>query len=439
MRKWAVVLLLLIVLTLFIFVYKKAPLNIILISVDTLRADHLSCYGYNKQTTPNIDKLAQAGILFYNTISQSTVTLSSHSSIFTSRYASQHKALRDARILEDSELTLAEILKSHGYTTAGFVDNGEMCKVFNIGQGFDTYNDVGDGLANINLKVFKWLESNTRKKFFLFIHCYDCHWPYYLLENLPNLYGSDYNNFVAKMPNLLQENKIDDKALLERLIMFYDLSISYTDKKIGKLLRKIECLGLAKKTLIIFTSDHGEEFMEHGHLFHGGTVYDEAIKVPLIFKSERLFMPGKIENQVRSIDIAPTILEILNIPVPKIMMGKSLLGLMQGGQEAERIAFSENGNRELLSCRNLKYKLINDHYGLVENFYDLQNDPQEKNISGDFKTENFSVFMGFLKQEVIWEAVTKYSAQLDKRHKKISELDKIGVLKDKLRSLGYLQ
>ncbi len=328
------------------FAYKKAPLNIILISVDTLRADHLSCYEYNKQTTPNIDKLAERGILFYNTISQSTVTLSSHASIFTSRYASQHKALRYSRILEDSELTLAEILKKRGYKTAGFVDNGEMAGVFNIGQGFDTYDDEGGGIAKIYLKVFKWLESNKRKKFFLFIHCYDCHWPYvyyYSFAALRNLSRSDYDNFRARSDNLLEKKTTDDKSLLKSWKMFYEVSIFYMDKQIGKLLRKIEHLGLAKKTLIIFTSDHGEEFMEHGYLFHGDTVYDEAIKVPLIFKSERLFMPGKIKNQVRSIDIAPTILEIVNIPVPKIMMGKSLLGLMHGDKETERLAFSEDG------------------------------------------------------------------------------------------------
>ncbi len=375
-----------------------------------------------------------------DSISQSTVTLSSHASIFTSRYASQHKAFSGSRILEDSELTLAEILKRHGYTTAGFVDNGEMAGFFNIGQGFDTYDDEGGGIARINLKVFKWLESNKRKKFFLFIHCYDCHWPYaYIFAALRNLSRSDYDNFRAKSENLLEKKTTDDKSLLKSWKMFYEVSIFYMDKQIGKLLRKIEHLGLAKKTLIIFTSDHGEEFMGHGHLLHGDTVYDEAIKVPLIFKSERLFMPGKIANQVRSIDIVPTILEILNIPVPKIMMGKSLLGLMQGDKEAERVAFSEDAYRVLLSCRNSKYKLIKYHYGSLEEFYDLQNDPQEKDSSGYCKPENFNVFMAFLKQEIIWEVATRYSAQFDKKPEKISELKKDGVLKNELRSLGYLQ
>lgn len=489
----------------------ESATNIILISVDTLRADHLGCYEYHRQTSPNIDKFAKRGVVFRNTISQSTATLPSHSSIFTSRYPSQHKAVKIGerfRSLEESEVTLAEILKRHGYLTAAFTGGGEMAKVFNINQGFDIYNDKGGGIKNINQRVFKWLEENRDNKFFLFVHCYNPHQPYYppspfdlylsdfdkkiykkmnrgavkdekierktlwermmslyekdiayadkhIGELLPRLDGSDLtgktlleriialyygedaykDKHIGELLHKLDRLDLTGKTLLEKIIALYDGEIAYTDKHIEELLRKLDELELTGKTLIIFTSDHGEEFMEHLGLAHGKTVYGETIEVPLIFKNESLFQPKEINSQVRSIDIAPTILEILNIPIPDSMMGRGLLGLICDKNETERIAFSENEVRSLLGCRSLKNKLILHDGESKQEFYDLENDPGEANIlSVDNK---HTVYSEFLKKAARWRATIESSAQPDRPMGKLKVL-KDEELKEQLRSLGYL-
>ncbi|MFB0563020.1 MAG: sulfatase [Candidatus Lokiarchaeia archaeon] len=419
---------------------KRSSLNIILISVDTLRADHLSCYRYYRQTSPNIDEFAKKGVVFRNTASQSTATLPSHTSIFTSRYASQHKAIkmgRRARRVEETEVTLAEILKKQGYITAAFTDGGEMAAVFNIDQGFDIYNDKGNGIKNINQKVFKWLEKNRYNTFFLFVHCYDPHIPYVPPPPFHDLYLSNIDKNAYR--GVALKKKITNDRNLQEIIALYDGEIAYTDKNIGELLCKVDELDLADRTLIIFTSDHGEEFMEHSGLGHARTVYDEVIMVPLIFKNERLFQPREIKNQVRSIDIAPTVLDILNIPIPNEMMGKSLLGLISGKNETKRIAFSENEKRNLLCCRNLENKLILRKENSREEFYDLKNDPGETNILPVSVDDNHPVHSKFREEVTKWRDVTEATAQPDKPMSKISQLSMPEEVEEKLRSLGYLQ
>jgi len=257
--------------------------NIILISVDTLRADHLSCYGYDRQTSPHIDKFANKGFLFYNTISQAAASLSAYSSIFTSRYPSQHQTVADSIgqpnsfvvPLAESEITLAEILKKEGYITAAFTDGAETAKIFNIDQGFDTYNDDAGGIKDINQRVFSWLEKNQDNRFFLFVQAYDPHDPYLPPDSFRNLFHSDMQKELKKNVIFTKKDFSDkdiDEDMLNILIALYDGEIAYTDKHIGDLFLKIDELGLKDSTLIIFTSDHGEEFIEHSGVGHGKTV-----------------------------------------------------------------------------------------------------------------------------------------------------------------------
>jgi len=428
--------------------------NVILISVDTLRADHLSCYGYARQTSPHIDELANKGVLFYNNITQATASLPAYASIFTSRYSSQHKAVADhishpkisnVILLSESEITLAEILKKNGYITAAFTDGAETAKIFNIDQGFDIYNDDAGGIKNINQRVFSWMEENQNNKFFLFVQAYDPHSPYEPPGHFRSLFQSDKQKELEKNAVFTDKDNIDEdfdgeidedmeltEDMIYNFVALYDGEIAYTDKHIGELFRKIDELGLRDSTLIIFTSDHGEEFKEHSGLRHGQTVYDEVIHVPLIFANEKLFSQKRINNQVRSIDIAPTILEILNIPIPEVMMGKSLVGLMNGESESERLAISESEARDKLSCRSLTYKLILTHDTSQLEIFNLQNDPGEKK---DIHAHNdeLSIYKKCLVKISQWKKLAEDSALVSRVH----NMEYDDKLKKQLQELGY--
>jgi len=417
--------------------------NIILIAVDTLRADHLSCYGYDRQTSPHIDKFADKGVLFYNNISQAAASLPAYSSIFTSRYPSQHQTIVDnigkqesfVVPLAESEVTLAEILKEEGYITAAFTDGVETAKIFNINQGFDIYNDNAGGIKNINQRVFSWMEKNQDKKFFLFVQAYDLQFPYMPPEPYRQLFLPNIQIEPAYYADIEEEDFDDknfDEDILSNLVALYDGEIAYTDKHIGELFLKIDELGLRDSTLIIFTSDHGEEFMEHSGLGHGKTVYDEIITVPLIFSNEKLFSHKRINNQVQSIDIAPTILEVLNIPIPESMLGVSLAGLMNGKSETERLAISENEFRNKLSCRSLTYKLILTHNTSKLEIFNLKNDPGEKK---DIHAHNddLSIYEKCLDKISQWKILAKDSALVDR----VQNMEFDDQLKRQLRALGY--
>jgi len=417
--------------------------NIILISVDTLRADHLSCYGYGRQTSPSIDKFADKSVLFENNISQAAASLPSYSSIFTSRYPSQHQAVVDNMggqnnfivPLADSEITLAEILKKEGYRTAAFTDGVETAKIFNINQGFDTYNDDAGGIKDINQRVFSWLQENQDNKFFLFVQAYDPHFPYLPPEPFRHLFLTDTQIDVEQYANFEEEDldpKNPDKNDLKNLTALYDGEIAYTDKHIGELFLKIDELGLRDNTLVIFVSDHGEELMDHSGLGHGKNVYDELIHVPLIISNEKYFSPKRVKDQVRSIDIAPTVLDVLHIPVPESMLGTSLVGLMNGKSETERLAISENEFRSKLSCRSLTYKIIVTHDSSDIEIFNLKNDPGEKKDL-HAHTDELPIYEKCLDKMAQWKILADDSPLIEK----VQNMEFSDQLKRQLRALGY--
>ena len=264
--------------------------NVILISIDALRADHLGAYGYSINISPNIDQFANDGVLFLNAISQSSWTPPSHMSIMTSLYPSKHKIMfSDSRKLDDTKITLAEILNNNGYITGAFVSSYHLSDSLGFTKGFYLYDNGGftrDASENI-LKSIDWISINRNRKFFLFLH-------------LGNVHEAD-----ALQPK-------------------YDISINYTDYRLGELFKKLKEFDIDNKTLIIITSDHGEEILDHGETGHVTTLYDELIRVPLIVRGPNI--PNKIIlSQVESIDIMPTILDFLDINANISVDGKSLL------------------------------------------------------------------------------------------------------------------
>jgi hypothetical protein len=253
----------------------------------------------------------------------------------TSLYPSFHGVISKSLRLADNHTTLAELLKQNGYQTAAFTDGGQVSGAFGFNQGFDTYEDEWIGIENIIPKVERWLDNHASEPFFLFIHCYDIHEPY----NPPPPYNNIFHDFIYRghlVPSsqILQAARKGDIPVsnedLRHFIALYDGGIRYTDEKIGELLAYLRDTALYDQSLIIITSDHGEEFNEHGSFLHWQLYYDSNLHVPLIMRIPSYQKKEIRVNQlVRSIDILPTITDLTGVTCPPSVQGKSLLPLLK--------------------------------------------------------------------------------------------------------------
>ncbi len=304
-------------------------LNVLLITIDTLRADHLGCYGYEKIKTPHIDRLASEGTKFAECSTAVPITLPSHASIMTATYPYvQGTRVNDERALHESNLTLAEIFKKSGCSThaeiAAFVLNAR----FGLHQGFDSYHDVGPPVPEavaagrderaadeVCESTIDWLRAHASERFFVWAHFFDPHFPY----TPPQRYRDKYEH-----P--------------------YDGEIAFVDEQIGRLVDALDQLEIASQTLVVFTSDHGEGLWEHGEELHTVFIYDSTLSVPLIFRCPGRVPPGRVvKAQVRTIDIAPTILDLVDLPPKPDAQGISLRPLISGeGEELELAAYGES-------------------------------------------------------------------------------------------------
>ncbi|MCD6451953.1 MAG: sulfatase-like hydrolase/transferase [Acidobacteria bacterium] len=347
--------------------------NLILITIDTLRADHLGCYGYQKIKTPNIDKLASSGIRFARTYCQVPITLPSHTSIMTGTYPFVHQ-VRDNIIYHASPslITLAEVLKRHSYKTGAVVGSFLLDSEFGLDQGFDYYYDnfkrtggatythifsMERPASEVVKRGLSFIKENRENRFFLWLHLFDPHAPY----NPP----SPYDKLYKDTP--------------------YDGEIAYTDHELGKLLSQLKAMGLRRNTLIVLTADHGEMLGEHKEIYHCFFVYEGAMHIPLIISLPGVLPQGKVVPElVRSIDILPTILDFLGIDYRKETgaQGISLLPLIKG----KKINLSSYGESYYpwlhfgwgkLRC------LIKGNWKYIEapkpELYNLALDPKEKN------------------------------------------------------------
>jgi arylsulfatase A-like enzyme len=246
-------------------------------------------------------------------------------------------------------MTLAELLRAQGFATWGFVDGGYLHSDFGFDQGFDHYDDIGGGIAVIIEKVEAWLETHAVDRFFLFIHCYDVHSPYAppppydtLFEERP--YAGDFEATTANLKQVADLRRRISTEDLRHVVALYDGGIRYTDEQLGRFLERLEGDGLLESTIVIVTSDHGEEFLEHGSMLHGQIYFMPDLHVPLIF-----FIPGlpsqTIAGPVELIDVLPTVLDLLELPPYPEAMGRSLAPVIRGQKRADRdrIAFAERG------------------------------------------------------------------------------------------------
>jgi arylsulfatase A-like enzyme len=288
--------------------YECPDCNVILISIDTLRADHLGAYGYERNTSPYLDKFARENILFKNHISTVGTTLPSHASMFTGLYLKNHGIFRNRLVLNDSLITLAEILDEEGYETAGIVSAAILADSTKISQGFDEYLDDINHSTNATFtteRAISWLDKNKEAKFFLFLHYWDPHAP----PSSPveyHLWGGNVSSYY-------------DADL-------YDADIKYLDDNLKNLFDFLNEKGLVDNTVIILTADHGESLGEKRFWGHGRPLHAAVTHIPLIIHLPGLGSNMEIEHQTSSVDLLPTVLDILKIRRYPDYDGISLLG-----------------------------------------------------------------------------------------------------------------
>ncbi len=385
--------------------------NVVLISFDSLQAAHVSHLGYFRKVTPTIDRIAQEGFSFKNAISQASWTVPAHMTWFTSLYPSQHrcinkystyteneKILTNLKRLSPDVITLAEVLKKNGYVTAGFTGDAGVSGHFGFNQGFDVYID-GPTFSGMNQSipnVLEWLRKNYQKKFFMFLHGYDCHGQFdpphgYIKKFVDSDYKGPFKGGREEQGRLREEGL--DKGyinLTEEDVKFwralYDEKISNADERFRQFMEEFKKLGLLDKTIIILVSDHGTEVYEHKRFDHGFSLYDELIRTLLVFRLPNAKAGKIIEDQIRAIDIMPTLLDLLGIKASKKvstqMKGESLVPLMSG-QHMHLDAFSETDYRLVTHKRSLRtydgWKFIYTMETGQRELYNLKADPAELN------------------------------------------------------------
>lgn len=442
------------------------PKNVLLISVDTLRADRLGCYGYGRPTSPRIDGLAAEGVRFHQAISQAPWTTPSHASLLTSRYPSSHRmsqgwskfSHRAYRVLAEDAITLAEVLQAQGYRTLALTGGVTLAGNLGFAQGFDAYREDSYGLMDkVRPTLATWLEESRDLPFFIFLHTFEVHAPYTHTEMTEGVLTEAQRDALHRgmgRPGLFESNGFG--ALLRELGLFhmkvtsalYDGDIRFTDAFLGILLEDLRRLGLEDRTLVVLTSDHGEEFGDHDRTrfydAHCQTVYEELIRVPLVLRLPGTIPAGRtVDTPVELVDVAPTILDILGVRTPPAMEGKSLLGLATGRRREHKewtLSEATCDDRETKSLRRGDLKYIaaweardDEHAGIPgplvkERIFDLVGDPGEKQNLRDRRLMH--ELRGILEQRVTTLARDAHAQ---------TEVPLSDDALEELRSLGYVQ
>lgn len=396
-------------------------LNLLVITIDTLRADHIGIYGHDNVRTPNIDELGQNGVRFTHAISHVPLTLPSHCSLFTGNLPLNHGVRDNGYRLPDFNVTLAEILKQKDYLTAAFVGAFPLDSRFGLNKGFDVYDDsygstnpvrdlsfIERKAEEVNDRAIRWITENKEDRFFVWIHYFDPHAPY----EPPPPFDHEYAGRE------------------------YDGEIAYTDQVLGELLDMLDRQELTEKTLIVLTSDHGEGLGEHREKTHGIFIYDSTLRVPLIFSNPKILPESRvIAEQVALIDVMPTVLDLMGWdPVPRTE-GQSLKSLLSGKNPLPRrfcyiesvAAMLDRNWAPLQGVRTEEWKYID---APEPELYDLQKDPEEDTNLIDKRPE----IARKLKEDLQNAIENSSMARLPRASGSKMDED----TRKKLRSLGYI-
>ena len=376
--------------------------NLLLISIDTLRADHLGVYGYERETSPAIDALAAESVVFENAYSTSYHTADSHMSMFTSLYPSVHGVRnskgRTGQVLSSAVSTLPELLQAQGYATAGFHGGGNVSGFYGFARGFDNYkrtDDLEDAIT--------WVQETSARPFFAFVHTYHVHDPYtpqppydsWFAKHYEGPISADREALLAQTDdetfNELRDvfwNQVDPASRedIEHLKALYDGQIREIDDRIGDLVRAV--LAADERTVVVLLSDHGEEFQEHGRFLHD-QLYEELLRVPLLVR-----LPSgdqrRVEERVSLIDLAPTLLDVLGLELPAQFQGASLVPVLQGIEDRSMVygekvvqIYGDEGENGTEGELGIRSALIADDWKVIaarsQELYYLPEDRGESN------------------------------------------------------------
>jgi arylsulfatase A-like enzyme len=372
--------------------------NIILISIDTLRADHLGCYGSRRPTSPNVDRMAREGILWRDFFASSCWTLPSHASMLTGLDPARHGAVRfGIKPLPADVDTLAELLWDRGYETGAFVGGGFVSSKLRFDQGFDRFWECAaskgetDTLQWVVDLAEPWMEQRRAVPFFLFLHTFQVHIPYAPPPPYDTLFDPLYPGrfktlYTQDDARYLSPKERNYARVVEHLSALYDGEIRAMDVAVGDLLDFLVASGLARNTCVFLTSDHGEEFNEHGDLHHSNAkLYEELIHIPFIAWCPSRWRGGRIASGLAShTDIVPTMLDLAGGAARDRLDGASLLPVLDGNGVSQRdVAISEvDGSAErtegtVRSLRDARYKLITSSINGSQLLFDLTNDAAE--------------------------------------------------------------
>lgn len=387
-----------------------AGMNILLIGVDTLRADHLSAFGYDRSTTPVLKALGEEGVRFMGTRSQAPWTLPSFSSILTSLYPSAHGAGRGGHDewegIDPTTLALPEILQRSGYETAGIVANGLISPRYGLDQGFDSYQAAWamESVERDTPRVVDFVESHERTPWLLFWHIMDPHLPYdtkavYRKEMTDPEYDGRFAGSQPKVPFQvldprpnrrwythegpppMPELSEDDARFVSD---YYDAEIAEVDAAIGKVLDAIRASGQWDRTIIALVADHGEGLGDHNHYHHGYTLFDDQVHIPMLVRIPGAHVGTVVDRPVAAIDLAPTLLGALGIPLPESFQGVDRLALDAPKDDHFFIEYPTYDSSAQKAWVEGRFKYMHDPLYHTEALYDFVADPREsQDIAGD--------------------------------------------------------
>lgn len=463
---------------------RPGPVNLVLISIDSLRADHVHGYGYHRETSPTLDRLAAEGTLFENVVAESSWTLPTHMTMLTGLPAQTHGVeYFSGSQLAESYTTLAEWLGERGYRTYGVFSGPYLHPIFGFGRGFDSYQSAmgptvyddasfdpnvpgsDSGVKETNFmshrnitshlvteRAIEHLESAGDDPFFLFLHYFDVHFDYLPPEELWRRFDPDYQGSMTG--EMFQENREIHAHMnprdLEHLIALYDAEILYTDQQIGYLIDALDRNGLSDETLVVVTADHGVEFFEHGDKGHYRTLFDEVLKIPLIVRLPgRVRAGARIGEQVRHLDIMPTLLAYAGGTEGEELLaevgGRSLAGVLEGRENPISLpaisSLRRSGYWASIRTPELKYIVNREDARETEALYDLERDPGEQrpmptpDAAGLDATAREA--LGDLRKALLAKESAAFAARMVPEGAEDVELPQR--VREELRSLGYIQ
>ncbi len=414
--------------------------NIVLVSLDTLRADHLGLYGYHRDTSPSLDRLAGEAVVFDHAVAQCSHTLDSHMSLFQSRYPT--------RTGEQMPI-LAELLSESGYRTAAFTGGGLVAASFGFGRGFELYEETGGGLGESVAMMVDWLDTvDIAEPFLVFLHSYDVHVPYDPSPPYDELFVRPYNGpVVAGKTTSLQRQYMGldppDEAFLavewneadrHQFEALYDAGVREIDSHMARLLEFLDrspVWSWEKDVLVVF-SDHGEEFWDHGSVGHGMTLYEELIRVVLIVRFPGIKKSGaRVRQTVELMDVVPTLLSLADVQVPAEFSGASLMPIIERDQSTEghraAVSLTVGGLRSITAY---PWKLIYSAQSDTELLFNLSDDPRETTSLAGERPEVVEVLKNLLSSRL--SGYVSRDSIVDE-----SEIEDPALL-EQLRALGYV-